>query len=100
MTLQDVIKEAAKMLDLSINYENLNIDENYNDLLDSAKMRLNQFYGSSINEDTLIEPQHKKIVLYGIIAEWAFLNGVFPTWKEYEAKFNYELSLYKKTGGK
>lgn len=99
MTLKDVIKEAAEMLGLSVDYKNLT-DENYNNLLDSAKIRLNQFYGSSIDEGTSIKPQHKKIVLYGIVAEWAFLNGVISTWKEYEVKFNKELYLYNTTGGK
>ena len=100
MVLKDVIKEVAEILGLSIDYKNLANDENYSDLLVSARIRLNQFYGSSIDECTPIESHHKKMVLYGIAAEWAFLNGVFAVWKEYETKFNYELYLYKETGGK
>lgn len=87
MTLKDLMKEANKVLKLDINWEDSN-DENYNQLFKCANIRLNDLVGENFEADSIFEEKYEKLVLYGIIAEYAFICGIFDIWKEYETKYD------------
>lgn len=82
MTLKDILQEAIEIL------KSKNAEVDYDNLFACARIRLHDLYGEWFENNTVIKDAHKEVVLYGIIAEWAFINGDFPIWKEYEAKYN------------
>ena len=88
MTLIDIIEKANGVIALPIDWENIQEDENYITLLECARIRLHDMLGSWLEGDSAIDDAYKEIVLYGIIAEYAFINGLYDMWKEYETKYN------------
>ena len=88
MTLTDLIEKANSVIALPIDWENITEDENYITLFECARIRLHDMLGNWLEGDSVIDDAYKEVALYGIIAEYAFISGLYDMWKEYETKYN------------
>ncbi len=103
MNLKDLIKDTNKILGLPINWDNTDTDENYIQLFACAKMVLNALTGSWAITDThqVLKTEtgvSNSVLVYGILAEYAFVAGMFNEWKIWDKK--YKDGLFEVKSGK
>ena len=103
MILRDLINSANDVLGLPINWQNTSADDNYSQLFACARLVLNSLMGNWIMSDsTRITPEDygldKATLVYGILAEYAFVAGMFNEWKVWQEKYN--AGLFKAQNGK
>lgn len=92
MILRDLIKSANEILCLPIDWENTSTDDNYKQLFACAKMVLNTVMGLwTMSDTTHIYPEDHHLqnatLVYGILAEYAFVAGMFNEWKVWQEKY-------------
>ena len=103
MILRDLISSANDILGLPIDWQNTAYDDNYNQLFACARLVLNSLAGNWIMSDsTRLNPEdyglNKATLVYGVLAEYAFVAGMFNEWKVWQAKYN--AGLFKAQHGK
>ncbi len=103
MILRDLINSANQILGLPIDWENASEDGNYRQLFACARLVLNSLIGSWVMSDsTRITPEDygldKATLIYGVLAEYAFVAGMFNEWKVWQEKYN--TGLFKAQHGK
>ncbi len=103
MILRDLINSANDILGLPIDWQNTANDDNYLQLFACARLVLNSLMGNWIMSDsTRITPEdyglNKATLVYGILAEYAFVAGMFNEWKVWQEKYN--TGLFKAQHGK
>ena len=103
MILKDLISSANDILGLPINWQNTADDDNYQQLFACARLVLNSLMGNwIISDSTRITPEDygldKATVVYGVLAEYAFVAGMFNEWKVWQEKYN--SGLFKAQNGK
>ena len=103
MILRDLISSANDILGLPINWQSTASDDNYQQLFACARLVLNSLMGNwIISDSTRITPEDfgldKATVVYGVLAEYAFVAGMFNEWKVWQEKYN--AGLFKAQHGK
>ncbi len=103
MILRDLIHSANEFLGLPINWQSTANGDNYLQLFACARLVLNSLMGSWIMSDsTMITPEDygldKATLVYGVLAEYAFVAGMFNEWKVWQEKYN--AGLFKAQHGK
>lgn len=73
MNKEKIIKRASEILD---------IPENDKNLLECWNTVGTENFNAELTEEAWT---------YGLVAEYAFIAGMFETWKEYQVKFNQEI---------
>lgn len=102
MILKDLIKSANDILGLPIDWQNHSTDDNYQQLFACAKLVLNTLMGLwSVNDNTQIKVSDYHLdnatLVYGILAEYAFVAGMFNEWQVWQEK--YQAGLFKAKNG-
>lgn len=103
MILRDLISHANDILGLPIDWQNTSNDDNYHQLFACARMVINSLMGDWVVSDhTSITPEDygldKATLVYGVLAEYAFVAGMFNEWKVWQEKYN--AGLFKAQHGK
>lgn len=103
MTLKDLIKSANDILGLPIDWENHTTDDNYQQLFACAKLVLNSVMGMwTMSDSTRISASDYNLdnstLVYGVLAEYAFVAGMFNEWKVWQDK--YQTGLLKAKNGR
>ncbi len=103
MILRDLISSANDILGLPINWQNTANDDNYLQLFACARLVLNALMGNwTMSDSTRISPEDygldKATLVYGVLAEYAFVAGMFNEWKVWQEKYN--TGLFKARNGK
>ena len=93
MILRDLISSANDILGLPINWQNTANDDNYLQLFACARLVLNALMGNwTMSDSTRISPEDygldKATLVYGVLAEYAFVAGMFNEWKVWQEKYN------------
>lgn len=91
MVLNDYIKQANDVLALPIDFgSTYTNDENYKQLYRCATLILNTLTNKSewAGNDTVSVPNiSPATILYGILAEYAFVAGMFNEWKVWKKQY-------------
>lgn len=103
MILRDLISGANDILGLPINWQDTAHDDNYLQLMACVRMVINSVMGDWVTSDaTQIVPEdyglNQATLIYGILAEYAFVAGMFNEWKVWQEKYN--SGLFKAQNGK
>ncbi len=103
MILKELISSANDILGLPINWQNTANDDNYHHLFACARLVLNGLIGDwVVTDSTRITPEDygldRATLVYGVLAEYAFVAGMFNEWKVWQEKYN--SGLFKAQHGK
>ena len=103
MILRDLINSANNILGLTIDWQKITTDDNYQQLFACARLVLNSLMGIWVNSDSInLTPEDygldKATLVYGILSEYAFVAGMFNEWKVWQEKYN--AGLFKAQQGK
>lgn len=93
MILKDLIRSTNDILCLPIDWDNTSTDDNYKQLMACARLVLNSVMGLwTVSDSTRISPEQYNLdqatLVYGILAEYAFVAGMFNEWKVWQEKYN------------
>ena len=103
MILKDLISSSNEILGLTIDWENTSTDDNYQQLFACARLVINSLTCAWVTSDSArVTPEDYGLdnatVVYGILAEYAFVAGMFNEWKVWQEKYN--AGLFKAQRGK
>jgi hypothetical protein len=92
MTLKDLIKDANQTLGLPIDFNDTAGDDNYGQLFAAARLVLNTLGGGwNFTDGHIVNIAElgvsQSTLVYGILAEYAFVAGMLNEWKVWKRQY-------------